>query len=216
MTLVRLMVNRLWVKALSDILPCGNLWHIPILPGDPHGHQFGFANRRGPRAYHRGAYCFEPGIRSVVHPESNKRSCARSSRCAHLNGFQAARAQPSSPTSWRSSPQECCRAWRTLSVDPGKRPSSIKVLAPSRRCLAVPLCLRLRAAWGDMPALEKGVQKACSAFSDQQPWASLDMSSVSEASMPPGLQTPHVPERRSCRCDAFGFLQVPQRCRHPR
>ena len=40
--------------------------------------------------YHRGAHCFEPGIRSVVHPESNKRSCARSSRCAYRNGFQAA------------------------------------------------------------------------------------------------------------------------------
>ena len=45
---------------------------------------------RGPRPHHRGAYCFEPGIRSVVHPESNKRSRARSSRCAYLTRFQAA------------------------------------------------------------------------------------------------------------------------------
>ena len=29
------------------------------------------------------------------------------------HGFQATRVQPSSPTSWRSSPQECCRAWQT-------------------------------------------------------------------------------------------------------
>ena len=63
--------------------------------------------------YHRGAYCFEPGVRSVVHPESNKRSRARASRCANFARFQATRRQQAQ--------RRRCEAAPGNTVEPGGR-----------------------------------------------------------------------------------------------
>jgi hypothetical protein len=68
--------------------------------------------------------------------------------------------------------------------------------------LGGPIVSSLASGLGRYAGIGEGVQKACSAFSDQQPWASLDIRSVRKASMPPGLLASSRPRKTklSLRC----------------
>ena len=195
------MVNRLWVKAPSEVGPCGNLTNRSCqeIPHGPTNLVSQIVEALSPTIVSR-----------IASSLGLDQSSTQKAINAAVPGLLAAL------ISMVSKPQGASKLADVVAKQPPgvlssladviggsrQKPSSIKALAPSRRCLAVPLCPLLRAAWGDMRALEKGVQKACSAFSDQQPWASLDTSSVSVGSMPPSLQDYFPPRRTksSLRC----------------